>query len=50
LILDYFQKATGDPAQVFTAFIGAAALGLIVSAMVSVFEFVVMRHRPREAV
>jgi NitT/TauT family transport system permease protein len=50
LILDYFQKATGDPAQVFTAFIGAAALGLIVSALVSVFELVVMRHRPREAV
>jgi NitT/TauT family transport system permease protein len=49
LILDYFQKATGDPARVFTAFIGASALGLIVAALISVIELVVMRNRPTEA-
>ncbi len=49
LVLDYFQKATGDPAQVFTAFIGAAVLGLVVAGLVNCFELFVMRHRPREA-
>ena len=49
LILDYFQKATGDPAQVFTAFIGAAALGLIVSGLIVIAERVLMRNRPKES-
>lgn len=49
LVLDYFQKATGDPAQVFTAFIGAAVLGLVVAGLVNLFEMLVMRSRPREA-
>ena len=49
LILDYFQKATGDPAQVFTAFIGAAMLGLLVSGLIVVAEKVLMRHRPKES-
>ena len=49
LILDYFQKATGDPAQVFTAFIGAAVLGLLVSGLIVVAEKVLMRHRPKES-
>ena len=49
LILDYFQKATGDPAQVFTAFIGAAALGLVVAGAVNMIEIVLTRHRPKEA-
>ena len=49
LILDYFQKATGDPARVFTAFIGASALGLIVAGLIGVLEFAVMRNRPKEA-
>ena len=49
LILDYFQKATGDPAQVFTAFIGAAVLGLVVSGLVVVAERVLMRNRPTES-
>lgn len=47
LILDYFQKATGDPARVFTAFLGAAALGLIVAAMIAMLEKFVLRNRPR---
>lgn len=49
LILDYFQKATGDPAQVFTAFIGAAVLGLVVSGLIAVAERVLMRNRPKES-
>lgn len=49
LILDYFQKATGDPAQVFTAFIGAAALGLVVSGLIAALERVLMRNRPKES-
>ena len=49
LILDYFQKATGDPAQVFTAFLGAAALGLLVAGAVNALELVLTRHRPKEA-
>jgi NitT/TauT family transport system permease protein len=48
LILDYFQKATGDPARVFTAFVGAAALGLIIAGLVGMFEKFVMRNRPKE--
>lgn len=49
LILDYFQKATGDPAQVFTAFIGAAVLGLVVAGAVNALELFLTRHRPKEA-
>ncbi len=49
LILDYFQKATGDPARVFTAFIGASALGLIVAGLIAVLEMFVMRNRPKES-
>ncbi len=44
LIIDYFQKASGDPSRVFTAFIGAAVLGLVVAAIVGVVEFALMRN------
>jgi NitT/TauT family transport system permease protein len=47
LILEYFQKATGDPARVFTAFLGAAALGLIVAGAISLLERFLMRNRPK---
>ena len=47
LILDYFQKATGDPARVFTAFLGAAALGLIVAALIAGLEKFLLRNRPK---
>jgi NitT/TauT family transport system permease protein len=47
LILDYFQKATGDPARVFTAFLGAAALGLIVAGLIAALERLLMRNRPK---
>ncbi len=49
LILDYFQRATGDPAQVFTAFIGAACLGLVVSGLLALAERFVLRNRPKES-
>jgi NitT/TauT family transport system permease protein len=44
LIIDYFQKASGDPARVFTAFIGAACLGLLVAGLISVAERVLTRR------
>lgn len=47
LILDYFQKATGDPARVFTAFLGAAALGLIVASLINALEKLLLRNRPK---
>lgn len=50
LILDYFQKATGDPAQVFTAFIGAAVLGLGVAGLIALLERVLMRNRRGEQI
>jgi hypothetical protein len=34
---------------VYTAMIGAAALGLVVSGLVGLLDLVVMRNRPREA-
>lgn len=49
LILDYFQQATGDPARVFTAFVGASMLGLVVAGLIALVEMWVMRNRPKEA-
>jgi NitT/TauT family transport system permease protein len=46
--LTYAQKATSDPAQVYTAVFGAAALGLLMFGIVVAFESYVMRNRPQE--
>jgi len=46
--LTYAQKATSDPAQVYTAVFGAAALGLLMFGLVVAFESFVMRNRPQE--
>jgi NitT/TauT family transport system permease protein len=46
-ILEYGQKASGEPQLVFTAFIGAAGLGLIVAGVLSLAERALTRHRPR---
>lgn len=46
--LTYSQKATSEPAQVYTAVIGAAVLGLVLFAVVVLFEMTVMRNRPKE--
>jgi NitT/TauT family transport system permease protein len=48
LILNYFQKATGDPSRVFTAFAGAAVLGLVVAGIIGLFERYIMRNYPKD--
>lgn len=47
--LTYSQKATSEPAQVYTAVIGAAVLGLVLFGCIAVIEMSVMRNRPTEA-
>jgi NitT/TauT family transport system permease protein len=47
--LTYGQKATSDPAQVYTAVFGAAVLGLTMFGLVVLIEVVAMRNRPVEA-
>jgi len=46
--LTYGQRATSDPAMVYTAVFGAALLGLCMFGLVVALETVVMRNRPRE--
>jgi NitT/TauT family transport system permease protein len=45
LVIEYSREATGDPAKVYTAMVGAALLGLAVAAVVGVAEFAVNRRR-----
>jgi NitT/TauT family transport system permease protein len=47
--LTYAQKATSDPAQVYTAVFGAALLGLTMFGLVVAIELIAMRNRPAEA-
>jgi NitT/TauT family transport system permease protein len=49
LIIEYAREATGDPAKVFTAVFGAAALGLAMSGFVTLADLYMMRNRPKEA-
>jgi NitT/TauT family transport system permease protein len=49
LILEYSREATGDPAKVYTAMFGAAALGVLVAGLVLGLDAWLMRNRPREA-
>jgi NitT/TauT family transport system permease protein len=49
LIIEYAREATSDPAKVYTAVIGAAALGLVMAGMIALADVSLMRHRPREA-
>jgi NitT/TauT family transport system permease protein len=49
LIIEYAREATSDPAKVYTAVFGAAALGLVMAGMVSLADVALMRNRPREA-
>ena len=46
--LTYSQKATSEPAQVYTAVIGAAVLGLVLFGLIALLEMSAMRNRPRE--
>jgi NitT/TauT family transport system permease protein len=47
LVIEYSREATSDPAKVYTAMLGAAALGLVVAGFVSLLELPLMRHRRR---
>ena len=49
LIIEYAREATSDPAKVYTAVFGAAALGLLMAGIVALVDLVTMRNRPREA-
>lgn len=46
--LTYGQRATSDPAQVYTAVFGAALLGLCMFGLVVGIEVYLMRNRPQE--
>jgi len=48
LIIEYAREATADPAKVFTAVFGAAALGLAMAGIVAAVDMVLMRNRPKE--
>jgi NitT/TauT family transport system permease protein len=50
LIIEYQRQATSDPVKVYTAMIGAALLGLVVAGIITVFDAVATRHRPKEQV
>lgn len=49
LIIEYAREATADPAKVYTAVFGAAALGLLMAGLVALVDVRLMRNRPREA-
>ena len=49
LIIEYARQASGDPAKMYTALLGAAALGLAMVGVVAAFEMVATRNRPMEA-
>jgi NitT/TauT family transport system permease protein len=48
LILEYMRESTGDPAKVFTAVFGAAALGLTMAGLIALVDMGVSRNRPKE--
>jgi NitT/TauT family transport system permease protein len=47
LIIEYGRQATGDPAKVYTAVFGAAALGLVMAGLVGLADHQIMRNRVR---
>jgi NitT/TauT family transport system permease protein len=46
LIIEYARQASGDPAKMYTALFGAAALGLAMVGVIAAFEAAVSRNRP----
>jgi len=48
LIIEYAQSATGDPAKPFTALLGAALLGVLGAALVSLIELALRRYATTE--
>jgi NitT/TauT family transport system permease protein len=49
LVIEYSREATSDPAKVWTAFLGAALLGLLVAGLVALVDFALARYRPSGA-
>jgi NitT/TauT family transport system permease protein len=49
LVIEYSREATSDPAKVWTAFLGAALLGLLVAALVALLDLALARYRPAGA-
>ena len=49
LIITYAQEATGDPAKVYTALLGAAAVGLVMAALIALVDLTLQRNRQVEA-
>jgi NitT/TauT family transport system permease protein len=50
LIIEYARAATSDPAKLYTAVFGAAALGLVMAGLVTALDAALMRGRPKERV
>jgi NitT/TauT family transport system permease protein len=48
LIIEYAQSATGDPAKPFTALLGAALLGVLGAALVTLIELALRRYATTE--
>lgn len=48
LVIEYSREATSDPAKVYTAFVGAAALGLAVAGLVALIDVGLARYQPIE--
>ncbi|HST67930.1 MAG TPA: ABC transporter permease subunit [Mycobacteriales bacterium] len=46
LVIEYSREATSDPAKVWTAFLGAAVLGLLVAGLVGLLDAALSRYRP----
>ncbi len=47
LLIEYSREATSDPAKAYTAMMGAALLGLVIAAAITLLEMPLMRHRRR---
>jgi NitT/TauT family transport system permease protein len=45
LIIEYAQSATGDPSRLYTAILGAAALGLLAAGAVGLLDVGLRRYR-----
>lgn len=46
LVIEYSREATTDPAKVYTAMLGAALLGLLVTGVLTLAQYLLTRSRP----
>ncbi len=49
-VISYLQTGSGDPAKIYAAVLGAAALGMALYGLVVLADAIVMRNRPQERV